>query len=191
MADDPHAHWLTAIADGDETAMHKFYDAYADAVYRFALRRVSQPADAADVLHEVMLEVWRKAGSYQQRSRVRTWVLGIANHKALDHLRRLGRRREREDESADLASQASLTADPQAALAGVAEARWLRYCLDKLSAVQRQVMHLAFFQELSCTEIAEVLQCPVGTVKTRMLHARQRMQHCLATVGVEAQTEVE
>ncbi len=187
---DPHAHWLEAIAAGDEAMMRRVYDAYADAVYAFALRRLAQPADAADVLHEVMLEVWRKAGSYQGRSRVRTWLLGIAHHKVLDRLRLQTRRREREDENADPCEQLAATAGPQAAMAGASDARWVRHCLEKLSTTHRQVMHLVFFQELSYPEIADILQCPVGTVKTRMLHARRRMQHCLETVGVaDALTE--
>jgi len=175
--------WLAEIAAGDERAMHSFYECHAQAVYSFALRRLDEPADAADLLHEVMLEVWQKAGRYQGRSRVRTWLLGIANHKILDRLRALGRARERAD-TAEPDSQAQSSGGALAALTAAAETRWIRHCLERLSAIHRQVMHLAFFQELSYPEIAEILGCPPGTVKTRMMHARSRMKHCLEALGL-------
>ncbi len=179
---DPHAAWLEAIARGEEAAMRGFYDTYAPVVYAFALRRLEQPAEAADLVHEVMLEVWQKADTYGGRSRVRTWLLGIAHHKILDRLRVVSRHRERETGT----EPDSLPAEPEGvleALAAAASARWVRYCLERLSVIHRQVMHLAFFQELSYPEIAAILDCPTGTVKTRMLHARRQMKRCLAAVG--------
>ena len=176
--------WLAEIAAGDERAMRSFYECHAQALYSFALRRLDEPADAADLLHEVMLEVWQKAGRYQGRSRVRTWLLGIANHKILDRLRALGRAREREDDAVEPDDRPAATGGALAALAAAADARWVRHCLERLSAIHRQVMHLAFFQELSCGEIAEVLGCPAGTVKTRLMHARRKMKECLSALGL-------
>ncbi len=177
---------LEAIARGDQAAMQRFYEAHAQIVYAFALRRLDDPADAADVLHEVMLEVWRKAGRFEGRSRVRTWLLGIARHKVLDRLRALGRTREREsDIDPDTRAEADEGDDILAATRAAGEARHVRYCLQRLRDIHRQVMHLAFFQELSCAEIAQVLGCPTGTVKTRMMHARRAMKRCLQALGAD------
>ncbi len=186
MTADPHQAWLDAIAAGDEAAMRRFYETYAGAVYAFALRRLDEPAEAADLLHDVMLEVWRKAAGYQGRSRVRTWLLGIAHHRILDRLRALGRARRREDPEADAAAHPDERGNTLAAVAGAGDARQVRRCLDGLPAIHRQVMHLAFYQELSYPEIAAVLGCPSGTVKTRMMHARRAMKRCLEAAGLGA-----
>ena len=184
MADDPHAAWLQAIGAGDESAMRCFYDTYAPQVQAFALHRLRQPAEAADVVHEVMLEVWRTAHRYQGRSRVRTWLLGIAHHKILDRLRQLGRQQAREAEEDEAGDLPDAEASPADALAGAAVAGHVRRCLERLSLIHRQVVHLAFYQELSYPEIAQVLGCPPGTVKTRMMHARQALKRCLEALGL-------
>ncbi|HHO68049.1 MAG TPA: sigma-70 family RNA polymerase sigma factor [Gammaproteobacteria bacterium] len=183
---DPHAAWLERIAAGDEQAMQRFYQAWAGPVYQFALRRLDEPADAADLLHEVMLDVWRQAGRFEERSRVRTWLFGIAHHKVLDRLRRLGRSREREAAGVEAGAQPDTRSDTLAAAAAASHAGWVRHCLETLAAIHRQVLHLAFFEDLSCSEIAEVLGCPPGTVKTRLMHGRKNMKRCLERLGVDA-----
>ena len=184
--DDPHATCLERIAAGDEQAMQRFYQDWSRPVYRFALRRLDEPADAADLLHEVMLDVWRKAGQFEGRSRVRTWLFGIAHHKVLDRLRRLGRVRDREDLETEPGAQPDTRCDTLAAAAAASHAGWVKHCLEALAGIHRQVLHLAFYEELSCSEIAGILGCPPGTVKTRLMHARNNMKRCLERLGVEA-----
>ena len=204
MTDADEQAWLTRIAAGDEQAMqalyrigadwseitHMLYRKHADALYRFALQRLDEPAEAADVLHDVMLEVWRKADRFEGRSRVRTWLFGIAHHKVIDRLRRLGRAREHEASDTEPDAEADEQADPAsdtlAATAAAAQADWVRHCLQRLADIHRQVMHLAFYEDFSCTEIAQALGCPPGTVKTRLMHARKHMKRCLERLGVEA-----
>lgn len=171
---------LARMATRDESALREFYRQFHGQVYAFALKRLRDPADAADVMNEVMLEAWRSAGRFEGRSKVSTWVLGIAHHKTIDNLRR--RKNRAHDELDD---QIEDSDSPTAAdvLAGAQDAALLHRCLDGLSGTHRQVMHLAYFEDLSCEEIAEISDCPVGTVKTRMFHAKRRLKRCLAALA--------
>lgn len=167
---------LERIARGQIPALEAFYGAFHAPVYAFALKRLRNAADAAEVLNEVFLEVWRSAARFEGRSRPLTWVLGIAHHKIVDHLRRRHEDRE-ETLPPDMADPEPV--DVSAALARVQDADLMRRCLERLSGTQRLVVHLAFYEDLSYSEIAEIADCPIGTVKTRMFHAKQSLKHCL------------
>lgn len=167
---------LTRIAGGDQAALLAFYETFHARVYAFALKRLNNAADAADVLNEVMLEVWRRAAGFEGRSKASTWVLGIAHHKVIDILRR--RRTNLVDD--DIDDVPSDDANAMETLAGANDATMVRRCLELLSDAHRLVVHLAFFDDLSYPEIAEIANCPLGTVKTRMHHAKRQLKRCLA-----------
>jgi len=174
---------LKGMAAGDEAALREFYQAFHGRVYSFALKRLRDPADAADVLNEVMLEVWRSASRFEGRSQVSTWVLGIAHHKVIDILRR------RKDQPQEEFDPDSIVDDGPAAvdvIASMQDAAQLRRCLDELSDAHRLVVHLAFFEDLAYEEIARIADCPVGTVKTRMFHVRRLMKDCLTRLNPRA-----
>lgn len=170
---------LERIARGERAALERFYCDHHGRIHAFILQRLRDPGLAAEVLNDVLLAVWRQADRFQGRSRAMTWVLGIAHHKMLDALRR--RRRHEAETSLEDAPQQVMDeeADTAAALAALDDAALLRLCLDSLSEAHRGVVHLAFFEDLSYPEIAEIIACPVGTVKTRMMHARQALKRCL------------
>ncbi len=169
---------LARIADGSEQALAHFYKSFHARVYAFVLRRLNDPAEASDILNEVMLEVWRSASRFESRSQPLTWVLGIAHHKVLDALRRRGRRQTEElDES--LADEDAPSASDL--MNAAQNAAFLRHCLDRLSDAYRMVMHLAFFEDLPYPEIAEIVECPLGTVKTRVFHAKRLLKECLSS----------
>jgi len=169
---------LAKIASGDEAAMQDFFHRHHTSVYAFAIKRLSEAADAADVVNDVMLQVWQKAGTFEGRSKVRTWMLGIANNKVLDHFRKRGRDRHEEldDQIEDEAANTGLL---DISLAQDADA--ILHCMEKLSDAHRRVVHLAFYEDLPYPEIAQVLECPPGTVKTRMMHAKNNLKRCLQT----------
>jgi RNA polymerase sigma-70 factor (ECF subfamily) len=169
---------LARIAKGESKAMEEFYRAFSRTIYAFVLRRLKNPVESEEVVVETMYQVWRKAGSFGGRSRPRTWLLGIAQHKLLDKLRAsnantfetLG------EEAANIAS------DEMSAFERLAQQQTeeqIQACLIDLPDEQRECIHLAFYEDLSITEIAEIQGCPANTVKTRLFHARRKLKICL------------
>lgn len=166
---------LQDVGRGDRRAMKSVYETYSDAVYRFAQSWLGDPFEAADVMHETMLEVWRNASAFSGRSAVRTWIFSIARNKAVDHNRRAARTASTEADE----TVADDAPSPQEITSALQDARRIRACMDTLSPPHRAVIHLTYFEDLPYSEIAEIEDCPVGTVKTRMMHAKQLMLRCL------------
>ena len=178
MIDDTDVQLLQRIAGGDQRALRQFYERFHGVVYQFSLRTVNNAADAAEVLNEVMLEVWRRAATFAGQSQVRTWLLSITRYKSVDLLRRkrpseMLDEASLEDEASDEACPASLAIELSQ------QGEQVRQCLDRLKDGHRQVVYLTFFEELSYPEIAAIMDIPNGTVKTRMLHAKQQLLQCL------------
>lgn len=169
---------LEQIAAGDQRALERFYRAHHNAVHQFALRLVKNAADAAELVNEAMMEVWRGASRFRGESRVRTWLLGIVNYRAVDLMRKRKPLSEDLGMAEDIADETSC--DIPDALANAENARHLRTCIERLPDRQRQVVHLTFFEHLAYPEAAEVLAVPTGTIKTRMMHAKQRLLQCLS-----------
>ncbi|HEY6125646.1 MAG TPA: RNA polymerase sigma factor [Steroidobacteraceae bacterium] len=179
--------WIERIALGEEAALEQFYRHYHGQVFQFALRLVNNAADAAELANETMMEVWRAAARFAGDSRVRTWLFGIVNHRAIDLLRRRRRRHEHAEELDDVADDAPACSISDV-IGGAQDARHVRSCVEQLPERQKAVVHLAFFEELSYPEVAQVLDVPVGTIKTRVMHAKQRLLHCLAGLFARGST---
>lgn len=169
---------LAACAAGDESALVTLYAALACAIHAFARLRLKTPDLAEDVVVETMYEVWRHAGRFSGRSRVSSWVLGIARHKVLGHLRRAGKF---VFQPLDCEAEAIADEHPDGyeLVADRQQAAQVAACLDALPEVQRECLRLVFFDELSLAEIAEIQGCPENTVKTRLFHARRKLKESL------------
>jgi RNA polymerase sigma-70 factor (ECF subfamily) len=167
---------LKAIGAGRMQAMEAFYRCFERPVYRFALSRLSDPFDAAEVLNDVMLEVWRHADRFEGRSTVSTWILGIARHKILDR-HRTRKARQTEELPEDLEDD---TPSTEAIMNEAQEAAQMRRCVDKLGPNHREVVHLAFYEDMGYDDIAALMDCPAGTVKSRMHHAKEALKKCLS-----------
>lgn len=168
---------MERVATGDEEAFAELYRMLEPRVYRFILSKLNDSFEAADILNEVFMEVWRSADRYQGRSKPTTWIFGIAYHKVMD--------RYRKNKPEDLTDPAELeatdeSADQATVLAAFEESVHLRACLDELKPAQRAVVELAFFEDLAYREIAEIVDSPEGTVKTRIFHAKEALHHCLS-----------
>jgi RNA polymerase sigma-70 factor (ECF subfamily) len=164
---------LTSIATGDRSAMRAFYDRYNVQVYRFVLRLIRDASKAEDVVSEVFFVVWRRAGRFEYRSEVSTWVLAIARYKAISVMR------QRQDEPLEDAAAHEIVDeanDSQVALEKKDTAAVLRGCLTRLSAKHREVIDLVYYHEKSVNEVAEIIGVPTNTVKTRLFYARQQMR---------------
>ena len=180
---------LRRMAGGDEHALGTFYDRWQPLVHGVVLRILRQRDDVEDVVEEAFWQAWRQAGRYEtSRGAVQTWLLTIARSRALDKVRALKRLREEpmEGESGELVVQLAADGDP-AMNAEAAERRTLVIAaLADLPAEQREALELGYFAGLSQTEIAERTGQPLGTVKTRMRLAMQKMKGHLQVLREEA-----
>jgi RNA polymerase sigma-70 factor (ECF subfamily) len=169
---------LAAIVHGDERAMARFYGLFGRQVYAYLLRMLSRHDEAEDTLIEAMMEVWMHAGRFANRSQVRTWLFGIARHKALDRLRR------RPDGWVDIDDLEEVLIDENdesgfERLAREQQVGQVAYCLERLSPAHRECLHMVFFEELALAEVAEIQNVPENTVKTRVFHAKRLIKQCL------------
>ena len=174
-ADDRHL--LAQIARGQRDAFEALYARLAGHVFRFVRDLVRDDGIAEELTGDVMVQVWRSAQSYSGRSRVRTWVFGIAHHKAIDALRR--RRLPTVELDAAVGVAGGLHQDPQDALLRAYERERIEAALGSLSPEHRAVVELTFVEAFSQAEIAEIAGCPVGTVKTRLFYAKARLREAL------------
>lgn len=167
---------IVRIASGDEAALRDFYLLYEAPLFNFVDSILNDRAASYDIVNEVMLEVWRKAKSFEGRAQVRTWLFSIGRNKSIDLLRRKKNRslEELEPEMPDTDSKGVEEQISQTELA-----QRMSACLGRLGASHREVLHLAFFEDLPQADIATVMGVPLGTVKSRMHHAKDAMRHCL------------
>jgi RNA polymerase sigma factor (sigma-70 family) len=166
---------LDAIAAGERRAFEALYRTYHPRLTRFLDRMTRRPALVEEVLDDTMLVVWRRADRYNGRSKVSTWIFAIAYRTALKARSRLDEPVEDRD---DL--QPVDHSDPERDLGQRQVRSVLMTAMGKLSAEHRAVLDLTYFHDVGCREIAEILDCPVGTVKTRMHHGRRYLKDMLA-----------
>jgi RNA polymerase sigma-70 factor (ECF subfamily) len=153
-------------------------DEHASAVYHVAFGVLRDPQLAEDVVQETMIKAWRSLGEFRGESSTRTWVLRIARNTAIDALRR---RRERSVAPADLQhdEDGSTVDDPARRAEGRAEVELLRAALASLDELSRTIVVLREVEGLSYQEIADTLEVPIATVKTRLLRARRALDSAL------------
>ena len=173
---------LERMARGDHDALAELYDRHARLVYSLALRIVRDQGDAEDVVQEVFSQAWRQAARYESsRGNVVAWLLNLSRSRAIDRLR--GRRTRPEAAGDSLALQLPDLAQPideKLALSG--RAAQIRAAVEELSILQRMAIELAFYEGLTHVEIAERLELPLGTVKTRIRQGLLKLKDRLAGV---------
>jgi RNA polymerase sigma-70 factor, ECF subfamily len=169
---------LHAVASGDETALGKLYDRYRVILFGLLVRILNSREEAEDVLQEVMLQVWRRAGDFdEQRGRPFTWLVTLARSRAIDRLRLLGARqrltesaaRNAPDEASDAAKDTLHSEQREIVQRALAE----------LPEEQKGILILAYFEGLTQSEIAAKLTTPLGTVKTRMRSGMIKLRELL------------
>jgi RNA polymerase sigma-70 factor (ECF subfamily) len=169
---------IRRIANGDQLAMRTLFGRHRLALYRWLLRLVDDEALADDLLSDVFLDVWRKAGSFERRSSVSTWLLAIARHKALS----ARRRRSDVELNNDLASMVADPADsPELVLEKKKREELLRHSLARLSPEHGEVIDLTYYHGKSIKEIAEIIGINEATVKSRTFYARKRLARLVAS----------
>lgn len=173
---------LNRLANQDQAAMRLLFERHHVKIFRFILRLVRNEAIAEEITNEVFMEVWRHAKSYAGNSAPLTWILSIAHHRAISSLRR---KREEQLDDASTDETADDTPDPEQALLKTDKSVLLRGCIDALPSDQRMIVDLVYYQELSVTEVSEVVGIPEGTVKTRLFGARKRLSKMLLAAGAD------
>jgi RNA polymerase sigma-70 factor (ECF subfamily) len=171
---------LTRMARGEADALAELYDRHGRLVYSLALRIVRDQSDAEDVAQEVFAQAWRHAARYTAtRGTVAGWLLNMTRSRAIDRLRRRPSQRHTpfEDAVGDLIDAAP-PIDEQVAWAG--RAAQIRDALGELPLLQRIAIELAFYEGLTHPEIAERLEVPLGTVKTRIRQGLLKLKDRLA-----------
>ncbi len=167
---------IDRIGRGDRAAMRAFYDRHQAGLHRFIRLRIGDAIEASDILQETFLEVWRNAVRFRGAAAPRTWLYGIARNKAVDRLRRSRRTTLRDLPDDTIPDEAP---SPLAVIEAASDAERLRACIGKLTPAQQAAVRLTFFEDLSYPEAATVEGVPVGTIKTRIHHAKKLLMHCL------------
>jgi RNA polymerase sigma-70 factor (ECF subfamily) len=171
---------MQLIRRGDARAFEVIYERHSSAAFSLAYRMTGARGLAEDVAQDAFLSIWRSGARYERaRGSVRTWVLGIVHHRAIDALRRsfVHDRRRASDEGIEERLEADVRIDAEVARRQEADA--VRAALQTLPGEQVQVIELAYFGGFTHTEIAEMLQMPVGTVKGRMRLGLEKLRNAL------------
>ncbi|NMO52487.1 ECF RNA polymerase sigma factor SigK [Actinoplanes sp. TBRC 11911] len=170
---------LRAVAGGDERAFERLYDLVAPRVYGLIRRVLRDPSQAEEVAQEALVDVWRMASRFDPaRGSATAWIFTIAHRRVVDRVRA-------EQAATDRASRiGTLVADTpydvvDDEVSGRLERRQVRRCLDDLTELQRQAVVLAYYQGHTYPQVAELLNAPLATIKTRMRDGLIRLRDCL------------
>jgi RNA polymerase sigma-70 factor, ECF subfamily len=179
MDNDDVLRLLGRIEQADESAFRELYRAFSRKLYAYVLRQLSDPAQAEEIVADTLYEVWKAPARFRGDSLFSTWLIGIARNKVLMAWR--GRKPDALHDDLDDVAESIAGDDPSAfeQLAQAQRSVGVRRCMDKLSSEHRECIHLVFYEGMSVGDVAKTQQCPEGTVKTRLFHARQKLKNCL------------
>ncbi len=167
---------LAAVAAGNRGALEELYLAYHRRLTRFLSRFTPRYENVEEIINDTFMVVWQSAKDFRHASQVSTWIIGIAYRTALKSLRR----QKHHTAARSLDDYPEQTIDPTFD----AEVQdWLRRGLNRLPIEQRLTLELAYHMGHSLEEIAAITECPVGTVKARMFHAREKLRQYLPTLS--------
>jgi RNA polymerase sigma-70 factor, ECF subfamily len=175
---------MQLMARGRSDAFELVYERHADAAFSLAYRMCGARGVAEDVVQEAFISLWRSGARYDRgRGSVRTWILGIVHNRAIDGLRRslVHDRRRASDEG--LAERFEAPERTEAEAERREDAASVRAALEELPPEQSRVIELAYFGGFTHSEIAEMLEAPIGTVKGRMRLGLEKMRSTLEPQG--------
>ena len=179
---------LDRITQSDSDALSALYDRYGRRVFALAARILNDPISSEEITQDVFLSIWRRGSSYNAaKGKFTTWLFGIAHNRTIDELRKRRRDKSRySDDIDDHLNIASQSISPDDSAVVQSEYAMVREVLDTLPPPQRAVIVLSYFHGLTQVEIAEKLEQPLGTVKTRMRLGLKKLRTALdPKIGVE------
>lgn len=176
-------HLVHRVARGDSPAFEALYDRVAGSVYGVIRRVLRDPAQSEEVTQEVMVEVWRTATRFDPaRGRATTWIHTMAHRRAIDRVRASQASHDRDERAARRDHQPEYDVVAERVEARL-EQEQVRRCLEHLTELQRESVKLAYYNGYTYREVAEVLEVPLGTVKTRMRDGLIRLRDCLGVTS--------
>lgn len=195
---------LKRVATKDRKAFEEFYYLYAEGFGRFLMKMLKQREWVDEAVNDVMLTIWQMADRYDpDKGRLSTWLFGIAHNKGLKLLERNGRYREESledypieiDGDEKIADGTYNTANPSSSNPERVVLGWelgdaMSWAFAKLSPDHQAVLELCFSEDFTYQEIADIMNCPLNTVKTRLFHARKRLTEMLARKGFSLSDQV-
>jgi RNA polymerase sigma-70 factor (ECF subfamily) len=167
---------LVAVAAGNRRALEELYLGYHRRLARFLSRFTPRYENVEEIINDTFMVVWKSAKDFRGASQVSTWIIGIAYRTALKSLRRQKNHNNARslDEYPEQSTDPTFETETQ---------DWLRHGLSRLPIEQRLTLELAYHLGHSLEEIAAITDCPVGTVKARMFHAREKLRQYLPSLG--------
>jgi len=176
---------IQQMANGDNKAFQAFYEKYSSLAYSIAMKMLRSPTNSDDLLQEVFLQIWRQASRYsKERGNPEAWVITITRSRAIDKLRSL----KRVDKGVQKVEDHYKESDP-ASFSNASEQNITKIVvsgvLKELSEDHRQVLELAYYNGLTQTEIAEKINIPLGTVKTRIRSGLGKLREMLSVQQAE------
>ena len=183
MSADDDQRQLERVAKGDRQAIGILYQRHHKRVFHFVRRFVSNVEAAEDLTNDVFIEVWQKAASYEGRSKVSSWLLGVARYKALSEVRK--RKPVHADSDQILDALEDDADDPEMVSQKRDKGAAIKRCMEKLSRDHRVILELIYYHEKSIDEVAEILDIPKNTVKTRTFHARKQLSAVMTAQGLD------
>ena len=175
---------IKACIPNNEEAFVVLYQRYENRVFQYLMTIMNEATLAEETLVEVMLAIWKGLNSFKGQSKVSTWIFGIAHHKAVDALRKVISQQRGRIPLEDIADTEGSNENPMEDAQQKGMALLTNQGLRTLSSDHREILHMAFYEELSYPEISELLGIPVNTVKTRVYYAKQQLKKRLQRQGV-------
>lgn len=183
MSEEDDQRQLEKAAGGDRQAMGVLYHRHHKRVFHFVRRFVSDIEVAEDVTNDVFIEAWQKASAYEGRSKVSSWLLGIARYKALSEVRGRKPVHSKSDEILDTIQDDA--DDPEMVSQKRDKGAAIKRCIEALSRDHRIILQLVYYHEKSIEEVSEILDIPKNTVKTRTFHARKQLSAEMTARGLD------
>ena len=167
---------LAKVREGDRDAFEQLYRSYHPRLTRFLQTLMRRPTLVEEVLNDTLMVLWNRPDSFHGASKLSTWIFSIAYRKAMKGLRK----QDEAVEDAEADRRVSPDVGPEESSGRARVHKLLIAAMAELSPAHRAVVDLTYFHELGYREIADVLECPVDTVKTRMFHARRHLRKKLS-----------
>lgn len=177
---------IEEIANGNRESFKALYEKYVRQVFSFVYKITKDNKLTEEVVNDTMFEVWKGAGNFKGNSAVLTWIFGIAHNKSMNELRK---KRPEALDPEEFSRFASSDDTAEEVVMKKDRSQRMNEALGELSPEHRTVLELTFYNGLSYQEIAEIMECPVNTVKTRMFYAKEKLKESLSRYGINQEEQ--